>query len=256
MSAFPATVYDNITIKLNPQYIESMKAENSQIFLTLQFSVTPASTFLNNTQVVPDIASMDGKMTFENLNTTPFLYDYNPANVTQPKLRDAIFEVAVWSGETGLASAISSIFADDFDAVTAPAGWTLMGPAVRYTGTPHDGIASLRIRDNPGSITQTISTAGYSGITVSFDMGSQMSAPPAVITSVEWSPDGGTTWNLLKQINVGDPEDDDNLHPFTYMLPASADNNPAFTLRFSLSGGANAGDKAYIDNIVVGGIAD
>ncbi len=57
MSAFPAAVNDNITIKLNPQYIDSMKAENSQIFLTLQFNVTPASTFLNNTQVVPDFTS-------------------------------------------------------------------------------------------------------------------------------------------------------------------------------------------------------
>ncbi len=128
MSSFPAPVTDNITIKLNPQYIDSMKAENSQIFLALQFSVTPASTFLNNTQVLPDLASMDGKLTFENPNTTPFLYDYNPANVTQPKLRNAIFEVAVWSGETGLASEITSIFADDFEAGAAPAGWTQMGP--------------------------------------------------------------------------------------------------------------------------------
>ncbi len=73
----------------------------------------------------------------------------------------------------------------------------------RYTGTPHDGLASVRIRDNPGSITQTISTTGYSGITVSFEMGTQMSARPVGFTNAEWSPDGGTTWNLLKQINPG-----------------------------------------------------
>jgi hypothetical protein len=255
ISAFPADVNDNITIRLNPQYIDSMKAENSQIFITLQFSVTPASTFLNNTQVVPDIASMDGKMTFENLNTTPFLYDYNPANVTQPELRDAILEVAVWSGETGLASAISSIFSDDFDAVTAPAGWTVVGPVVRFTGTPHEGLASIRIRDNPGSATQTISTAGYSGITVSFEMGTQMSGG-AMNASAEWSPDGGTTWNLLKTIHAGDTEDDNNLHPFTYTLPAGADNNPAFTLGFSLNGPATSGDKVFVDNVEVGGIGD
>jgi hypothetical protein len=256
MSAFPAAVNDNITIRLNPQYIESMKAENSQIFLTLQFSVNPASTFLNNTQVIPDIASMDGKLTFENPNTTPFMYDYNPANVTQPKLRDAIVEVAVWSGETGLASAITSIFTDDFDAVTAPAGWTLGGPFVeRFGGTPHNGLASIRIRDNPGSMTRTISTAGYSGVTASFEMGTQMSGG-AMDADAEWSPDGGTTWNLLKRISPGDTEDDNDLHPFTYTLPAGADNNPAFTMRFSLTGPATGGDKIFVDNIEIGGIAD
>jgi hypothetical protein len=256
MSAFPATVKDNITIKLNPQYIDSMKAENSQIFLTLQFSVTPASTFLNNTQIVPDLALMDGKLTFENPNTTPFLYDYNPENVTQPKLRDAIVEIAVWSGETGLASAVTSIFTDDFDAVTAPAGWTLWGGILpeRFTGTPHNGLAGMRIRDNPASMTRTISTAGYSGVTVSFEMGTQMSA--GVFGDAEWSPDGGTTWNLLKRINSGDPEDDNDLHPFTFMLPAGADNNPAFSLRFAVGGPANAGDKMYLENVEVGGIAD
>ncbi len=117
-----------------------------------------------------------GKLTFENPNTTPFLYDYNPANVTQPKLRDAIVEVAVWSGETGLASAITSIFTDDFDAVTAPAGWTVRrscrydSPVLPTTGLQVSGYGITR-----EVLPRTISTAGYSGITVSFDMGTQMS---------------------------------------------------------------------------------
>jgi hypothetical protein len=103
-------------------------------------------------------------------------------------------------------------------------------------------------------MTRTISTAGYSGVTVSFEMGTQMSA--GVFGDAEWSPDGGTTWNLLKRINSGDPEDDNDLHPFTFMLPAGADNNPAFSLRFAVGGPANAGDKMYLENVEVGGIAD
>jgi hypothetical protein len=68
----------------------------------------------------------------------------------------------------------------------------------------------------------------------------------------EWSPDGGITWNLLKQINNGDPEDDNDLHPFSYSLPASADNNANFELRFTLN--ANVpGEKGYFDNVVIGG---
>ncbi len=185
---------------------------------------------------------MDGKLTFENPNTTPFLYDYNATNVTQPKLRDAIVEVAVWSGETGLASAITSIFSDDFDAVTAPAGWSRWVLSNDSSVLPTTGLQVFGYGITRKYYTEPSPLSGYSGITVSFDMGTQMSGP-GIIANAEWSPDGGTTWNLLKQINAGDPEDDNNLHPFTYSLPASADNNPAFTLRFSLSGPATVATR-------------
>jgi hypothetical protein len=75
-----------------------MKAQNSQIYIALGFDVNPKSTFLNNTQALPDYDNLDGRLTFENPNTTPFDYDYDPVNVTQPYLRDAVVEVAVWSG--------------------------------------------------------------------------------------------------------------------------------------------------------------
>jgi hypothetical protein len=248
--ATPAPVNDNITLQLNPQYIESMKAQNSQIFIALKFNVNPASTFLNNTQAVPDFSSLDGKLTYENANTTPFMYDYNPANVTQPALRDAILEVAVWSGETML-EPITALFADDFDSVTSPSGWSLVGWVERWPATPHYGVASVILRDVPSSMNRTISTTGYSDISVSFDMGSKVNAGHDF--KAEWSSDGGTTWNLLKQINNGDPEDDNDLHPFSYLLPASAENNANFKLGFVLN--ANVpGEKGYIDNVVVGGI--
>ena len=200
---------------------------------------------------MPDFTSLDGKLTFENANTTPFMYDYNPANVTQPKLRDGFLEIAVWSGETGPES-IYSIFFDDFEDITAPAGWNITGIVDRSTGTPRYGIASCRLRDTPSNMTRTRSTAGFSNINVSFGMGSQMSG--GVYFTAEWSPDGGNTWNLLKRINSGDPEDDNDLHQFSYPLPASADNNPAFTLRFGLGGPVNPGDKGFVDDILVGGI--
>ena len=92
----PATVTDNVTIKLNPQFIDSMKSQNSQIFIAMRFDLSSNCTFLNNTQVLPDFDSLVGKDTYENLNTTPFDYDYNATRVTQPKLSDAVVEVAVW----------------------------------------------------------------------------------------------------------------------------------------------------------------
>jgi hypothetical protein len=86
-----------------------MKAQNSNIFIVLKFdlkdSVTGlpySGTFLNNTQAldnlgVMDYDNLDGQKTFgNNPNSTPFDYNYNPANVTQPRLRDGVLEVAAW----------------------------------------------------------------------------------------------------------------------------------------------------------------
>jgi hypothetical protein len=98
LSFMPHSIEDNITLRISPYFFDQMKAQNSQIYIALGFDVFPPSTFLNNTQALPDYDNLDGKLTFENPNTTPFDYDYDPVNVTQPYLRDAVVEVAVWSG--------------------------------------------------------------------------------------------------------------------------------------------------------------
>ncbi len=100
LAALPAAVEENLTVRISPYYFDLMKSQNSQIFLVFGFNVTTASTFLNNTQALPDFDGLDGKLTFENDNTTPFAYNYDPVNVTQPRLRDAVMEVAIWSGVT------------------------------------------------------------------------------------------------------------------------------------------------------------
>jgi hypothetical protein len=275
-SSWPATAaknVDNVTLKFNPQFIDSMKAQNSNIFIVLKFdlkdSVTGlpySGTFLNNTQALDNLGVMnydnlDGQKTFgNNPNSTPFDYNYNPDNVTQPKLRDGVLEVAVWSGETGIDNtstsmgSSSTLFSDNFDAADAPAGWTVTGIADRFSGTPHDGAASIRLRDTPSDISRTISTVGYSGISFSFNMGSKINHAGRYIQA-QWSSDGGISWNTVKQINNGDPEDDNDLHPFSYSLPASAGENANFRVRFIINA-INPGDKAYVDNVVVGGIAD
>jgi hypothetical protein len=406
VSAMPASVTDNVTLKFSPQFFYSLNAQSSKIFIALGFDVDPPGRFLNNTQALPDFNSLDENLTFNNPNITPFYYDYNPVNVTQPKLRDAVVEVAVWSGavtsyggggptpingthtiyasagsggtispigsvsvtdganqqfiitnNTGyhitdvivdsvsngsvssytfstvtedhtiaasfaintyvitpttplvngainpntpqtvnygatptftftpspgfhvetvfvngiplppttpttytfpavttnqtISASFAPIFFDDFDAVASPAGWTTSGTFNRWTGVPHFGAASMQLRDVPSSLQRTISTTGYTSITVSFDMGSQTNNAGHYL-SAQWSSDGGATWNLLKQINDDDPEDDDNLHPFSYSLPASADNNANFVLRFYLEADT-PGDKGYVDNVLIGG---
>jgi hypothetical protein len=100
ISTMPHTnVADNITLRFSPQFFDRLKAQSSKIYIALGFTVDPPSTFLNNTRALPDFNTLDGQLTFNNPNatTSPFYYDYT-TNVTQPHLRDAVVEVAVWSG--------------------------------------------------------------------------------------------------------------------------------------------------------------
>jgi hypothetical protein len=57
---------------------ELLKGANYPIYVNLTFNLSQPATFLNNTY------------------QKPFDYNYHPDNVTQPMLRDAIVEVAVW----------------------------------------------------------------------------------------------------------------------------------------------------------------
>jgi len=113
ISSMPAIVNENISLRFNPQYFnDRISAGVGDIFIVLRFNLidpnppynlVPGNKFLNNTQALPDFDNLDAETTFfnpgtgfVNPNTTPFDYNYFPENVTQPKLRDAILEVAVW----------------------------------------------------------------------------------------------------------------------------------------------------------------
>ena len=79
----PAEVNDSVSLKFNPAFFDSLSAGSSNIYINLSFNLSKSnvdypSTFLNNTW------------------SSPFDYDYDAADVTQPQLRDAEVEVAVW----------------------------------------------------------------------------------------------------------------------------------------------------------------
>jgi len=63
-----------------------------------------------------------------------------------------------------------TIFSDDFEA--AFSGWTTSGSFTWYTGDPRIGTHSVELKQT-GSMKQTISTAGYTDISVSFYMGAK-----------------------------------------------------------------------------------
>ena len=76
----PVDVRYNLSMIFDPGFF-SETDPNGVIFINLTFGTRPGHIpmqFLNNTR------------------TIPFQYDYNMTNVTQPVLRDAVMEVAVW----------------------------------------------------------------------------------------------------------------------------------------------------------------
>jgi hypothetical protein len=81
----PQRVNDSISLTLSPKYFQEQvyaglfdKSFYNPIYINMSFTLTSNSTFLNNSY------------------TTPFTYNYDPKNITQPQLRDAVVEVAVW----------------------------------------------------------------------------------------------------------------------------------------------------------------
>jgi len=137
-----------------------------------------------------------------------------------------------------------SIFYDDFEA--AFSGWTTSGTVTWYTGDPKIGTHSIQLKQT-GNMTQTISTVGYTDINVSFYMGADGLGPGEYVAAYWYD---GSTWTLMKQI--GTAEADNLLHYFQYDLPAAADNNAAFALRFSITA-KTGNDLGYVDNVRVMG---
>jgi len=142
----------------------------------------------------------------------------------------------------------STIFSDDFEAGFS--GYTTTGN-VNWNGPgvpPANGNYAIRIRQ-VGTVSRTISTVGYTSINVSFYLAATVNVGGEYVNAAWYD---GTTWTVLHQINNGDPEEDSQLHLFTYALPAGAQNNAAFALRFTLVG-SSMNDRGYIDDIVVTG---
>lgn len=80
VTAPPCGVNDNISLIINPRVFFGW-GSYTRIYINYTFTVDPKSTFLNNTN---------------NGRTQPFDYNYFAENVTQPRLKDAVMEVAVW----------------------------------------------------------------------------------------------------------------------------------------------------------------
>ncbi|NMB77882.1 MAG: hypothetical protein GYA23_02165 [Methanomicrobiales archaeon] len=77
-------VEDNVSLVMEPSVFDLMGGTYSTVYINLTFDME-------------DIAGNPVKSSFLNNSCSrPFDYNYNPANVTQPQLSEAIVEVAIW----------------------------------------------------------------------------------------------------------------------------------------------------------------
>jgi PKD repeat protein len=204
--AMPYSVSDNVTLKFSPRFFDLMKAQSSQIYIALRFDVTPPSTFLNNTQPLPDFNNLDGALTFSNnTNTTPFNYNYDPINVTQPYLRDAVLEVAVWAGSaTGpigggglpLPNASFTIQAlAGTGGTLSPTGSVIVNNGANQTFTinPNTGYSIADVKVDNASL-GTISTYTFTNVVQDHTIAASFAGVPTFtgITPSSGSTSGGT----------------------------------------------------------------
>lgn len=73
----PFDVEKNVSLIFEPGFFSTMDP-TATMFINLTFGMDPPQPFLNNT------------------GTAPFSYNYSAESVTQPSLKDAVLEVAVW----------------------------------------------------------------------------------------------------------------------------------------------------------------
>ena len=169
-----------------------------------------------------------------------------------PAVLDGDPFACVADGESGLRlinlSSIGTpavtVFSDNFE--DGIEGWSTGGTVEWYAGTPRRGTHSVRMRNN-GSIEQTISTIGYSKISVSYYLAASLGTTGSAVTA-EWF--DGATWTQLKQIQPDDVDEDGVLHPYTHELTTVADDNSSLALRFKLTGSLS-GDYGYVDDVIV-----
>jgi hypothetical protein len=140
-----------------------------------------------------------------------------------------------------------TIFTDTFETAL---NWTKVGAVTWYTGTPKVGTHAARLQTT-ASIEKAISLANYSNITVSFRMGANsLDTSSENVQALYYN---GTSWITLTTIANGSANENNQLNPYTFTLPATMNNKSTFKLRFKINGSA-VDDYAFVDEVKVGGV--
>jgi hypothetical protein len=126
-------------------------------------------------------------------------------------------------------------------------GWST-GANVAVDSTLAIGQYALHLEDDGAISTRAISTAGYTGVSVTVRMAATGLGGPDVCLA-EYSTNGGGTWSTLLELSNGGA---DGTFATATTSTASASNNPNFRLRFQMSG-KGKGDHCHGDEIRVRG---
>jgi hypothetical protein len=142
---------------------------------------------------------------------------------------------------TGIA--VPSIFSDGFESNNFTAGgWTNSGCTIQ-TSYKYSGTYAARFRSS-NSLTKSLSTANYTNLWVSYARRTLgMESDDHFI--VEWY--DGSTWTTLEDVTGSVA-----WSRKVFLLPAAAENNSSFQLRFRTSHNEST-DYAYLDDVVVVG---
>jgi hypothetical protein len=74
----PAFMSDNVSVIFPAGFFYGIATDNTQLYINYTFILNQPDNFFNNSF------------------TTPYPYNYNPNQVTQPKLKEGVLEVAIW----------------------------------------------------------------------------------------------------------------------------------------------------------------
>ncbi len=145
---------------------------------------------------------------------------------------------------------VTTIFSDTFDSGTS--GWTLTGTATTTT-SPRLGASGNSVKlPLRSTVSRVISTTGYGGISVTMNMAASSLESGIDRCVAEYSVNKGASYIPL--LTLLDGQDNSVFNSVTFALPASADNNPNFAIRYRASGDAG-GDYCYGETVTVTGTA-
>jgi glutamine amidotransferase-like uncharacterized protein len=139
-------------------------------------------------------------------------------------------------------------FFDGFESIFSWSTYGTGNPWIVSTDSPYSGTYCARAKQtgagNSAYLEKGISTAGFTGITVSyyrmiigFDVADEFSA--------QWF--DGTSWHNLEALGSNSENDASYIYK-QFVLPNGADNNPNFKIRFMADCGA-VSEMAYVDNV-------
>lgn len=135
-----------------------------------------------------------------------------------------------------------TIFSDGFESGDfAAGGWTISGPVQVHTQAAFTGVYGAKFQRSANVIEKAVSTVGNVGITLEYDRITMNYESPDSFTS-EWY--DGSTWYVLESTM------DTSWSHVSFVLPAGADNNPNFRIRFT-GDGDKPTKKTFLDNVDV-----